>query len=83
MDNEAFLSFQMYLKSKGIDFQLAPPRMNFLNVVERLISTFKDHFVAGLYSTYPYLTMQNWDRLLEQAEITLNLLRPSILKPKL
>ena len=27
--------------------------------------------------------MQNWDRLLEQVEITLNLLRPSILNPRL
>ena len=37
----------------------------------------------GLYSTYPDFPMKNWDRLVEQAEITLNSLRPSRMNPKL
>ena len=48
-----------------------------------MIITFKDRFVAGLFSTEPDFPMKNWDCLLEQAEITLNLLLPSRLNLKL
>jgi hypothetical protein len=39
--------------------------------------------VAGLSSVYPTFPLHLWDRLLPQAEITLNLLRTSILHPQL
>ena len=83
MDNEASPAFQRELKAKNIDFQLAPPGMHLRNAAERAISTFKDHFIAGLCSTYWYFPMKNWYRLVEQAEITINLLLPSRLSPKL
>ena len=51
------------------------------NASERSIITFKYHFIAGLCVTDPYFPMQNWDRLLELAEITINLLRPSRFNP--
>jgi hypothetical protein len=41
------------------------------------------HFVAGLSSVDPSFPIHLWDRLLPQAEITLNLLRTSRLHPKL
>ena len=80
---EASPSFQRELKSKDIDFQLAPPGMHRRNTAEHLIRTFKDHFIRGIFSSDPDFSMQNWDRLLEHAGITLNLLRHSILNPKL
>jgi hypothetical protein len=43
----------------------------------------KKHFVAGLSSVDPIFPLNLWDRLLPQAEITLNLLRTSRLHPKL
>jgi hypothetical protein len=47
------------------------------------IRTFKEHFVAGLSSVDPAFPLHLWDRLLPQAEITLNLLRTSRLHPQL
>jgi hypothetical protein len=46
-------------------------------VAERAIRTFKEHFVAGLASFDPYFPLHLWDRLLQQAEMTFNLLRTS------
>jgi hypothetical protein len=45
--------------------------------------TFKEHFVAGISSVDPSFPLHLWDRLLPQAEITLNLLRTSRLHPQL
>ena len=53
------------------------------NADEREIKIFKDHFIAGIYSTDSYPPIQNWDRILEQTDITLNLLQTSRLNPKL
>jgi hypothetical protein len=46
-------------------------------------SKFKEHFVTGLSSVDPTFPLHLWDRLLPQAEITLNLLRTSRLHPQL
>jgi hypothetical protein len=43
----------------------------------------KEHFVSGLSSVDPSFPLHLWDRLLPQAEITLNLLRTSRLHPQL
>ena len=83
LDNEAPPEFQSILKDKCINYQLDPPGMHRRNAAERAIRTFKDHFIAGLFMTDPDFPMQNWDRLLEQTEIMLNLLRPSRLNPRL
>jgi hypothetical protein len=53
------------------------------NAAECAIRTFKEHFVAGLSSVDPSFPMHLWDRLLPQAEITLNFLRTSRLHPQL
>jgi hypothetical protein len=52
------------------------------NAAECVIRTFKEHSMAGS-SVDPYFPMHLWDRLLPQAEMTLNLLRTSILYPQL
>ena len=57
--------------------------MHCRNEVKQEIITFKDHFSAGLCSIDPYFPMQKRDRLVEQVEITLNLLHPSMMNPKL
>jgi Reverse transcriptase (RNA-dependent DNA polymerase) len=76
MDNEASTAMKQLLQDKfGMQFQLAPPHMHRINAAERAIRTFKNHFVAGLCSTDPNFPLRLWDRLLPQAEITLNLLR--------
>lgn len=76
MDNEASTAMKQLQQDKfGMSFQLTPPHMHQINAAERAIRTFKNHFVAGLCSTDPNFPLRLWDRLLPQAEITLNLLQ--------
>jgi hypothetical protein len=72
-----------FFTTNDIVYQLVPPHCHRRNAVERSIRTFKEHFVAGLSSVDPSFPMHLWDRLLPQAEITLNLLRTSRLHPQL
>ena len=81
LKNEASPASQCLLKDKCINYQLEPPIMQRRYSAERAISTFKDHFIAGLCATDLDFPMQNWDRLLKQAEITLKLLCLYILNP--
>jgi hypothetical protein len=67
----------------NIAYQLVPPHCHRRNAAERAIRTFKEHFVAGLSSVDPSFPLHLWDRLLPQAEITLNLLRTYRLHPQL
>ena len=83
LDNEASPSLQYLLKDKCINYQMAPPDMHIQNTADRSISTFRYHFIVWICATDPYYPMQNWNRLLYQLGITLNLLRPSIFNPRL
>ena len=64
-------------------FQLVPPHTHRANAAERAIQTFNNHFKAGLASLDPDFPVAEWDRLLEQAFLTLNLLRSARVNPSL
>ena len=65
------------MSSVNIAYELAPPYRHRRHYADRAIRTFKNHFIAVLCST-------NKDfPLLLQALLTLNLLRGSIIQPKL
>jgi hypothetical protein len=81
MDNEASAALKQYFTEKEMNYQLVPPHCHRTNAAERAIITFKEHFEAGLATVDPDFPVQLWDRLLPQAEITLNLLRASRLHP--
>jgi hypothetical protein len=72
-----------FFTANDMEYQLVPPHCHRRNAAERAIRTFKEHFVAGLASVDPTFPLHLWDRLLPQAEITLNLLRTSRLHPQL
>jgi hypothetical protein len=74
---------KIFFTANDVDYQLVPPHCHRLNAAERAILTFKENFVAGLSSVDPTFPLHLWDRLLSQAEITLNLLRTSRLHPQL
>ena len=67
----------MALKKNSKTYELTPPNMHRRNTAERAIRTFKNHCMAGFASCDPDLPLSEWERLLVQAEITLNLLRTS------
>ena len=71
------------LTEHKMDFELVPPHQYRRNAAERAIRTFKNHFLAGLATCDPDFPIRQWDRLVEQAELTLNLLRNSRVNPKL
>jgi hypothetical protein len=77
LDNEASTALKNFFTVNNIAYQLVPPHCHRCNAVERAIRTVKEHFVAGLSSVDTSFPMHLWDRLLPQAEITLNLLRTS------
>ena len=60
-----------------MDFQLVAPHIHRQNSAELAISTFKSHFLSTLETCDPDYPIVKWDRLLQQSETTLNLLRSS------
>jgi hypothetical protein len=83
LENEASAALKNYFTVNDIAYQLVPPHCHRRNAAKRTIRTFKEYCVAGLSSVDPSFPMHLWDRLLSQAEITLNLLRTSRLHPQL
>lgn len=83
LDNECSCILKEYLRDENIQFQLVPPGMHRANSAERAIRTFKNHFIAGLCSVDPKFPLHLWDKLLDQAVLTLNLMRGSRINPKI
>jgi hypothetical protein len=83
LDNEASSAFKSFFTTYDVEYQLVPPHYHRRNAAERAIRTFKEHFVAGLASVDPDFPLHLWDRLLPQAETTLNLIRTSRQHPQL
>jgi hypothetical protein len=83
LDNEASAALKTFFTVNDIAYQLVPPHCHRRSAAERAIRTLKEHFVARLSSVDPTFPLHLWDRLLPQAEFTLNLLRTSRLHPKL
>jgi hypothetical protein len=77
LDNECSNALQQFFHEESIQFQKTPAGMHHRNAAERAIRTFKNHFVARLCTVKPSFPMYLWDKLLPQAELTLNLLRGS------
>ena len=57
LDNECPPPLKRYMKDEGITYQLVPPHIHRRNTAEKAISTFKDHFIAGLVSVNPKMPM--------------------------
>ena len=83
LDNETSTALQQSMQKNSVDFQLVPPHNHQQNTADRSIRTFKEHVIADICSTHPAFPLKQWDTLLEQAAITLNLLWPPRINPKL
>jgi hypothetical protein len=81
LDNEASLEFKQAIKKDNMEFQLVTLHMHRANLAEKAIQTFKNHFKAILSGVDDSFPLHLWDRLLPQAEMTLNMLRPSNISP--
>ena len=81
--NECPSGLKTFLRAASVKFQLVPPYLHRANAAERAIQTYKDHLIAGLSSCDPNLPLHLWDHLIPYATLTLNILRPSCLNPRL
>ena len=64
-------------------YQFVPPNNHRRNDAEWDIRTFKEHFIRFLEGLHKQLPVSMWDHLIEQAVITLNLLRQNVVHPHL
>jgi hypothetical protein len=83
MDNQASQTIKKFLTKKQCKSMLVEPHNHRVNAAERAIQTFKDHFVSALAATNSDFPLQLWDRLAPQVKNTLNMLRPSRIKPNI
>ena len=54
---------------------MVPPYIHRRNAAERVIHTYKNHLIAGLYTCDPKCPSIEWDQILPQCNITITLLR--------
>ena len=83
LDNEISKELTSAFENKQINYQLVPPEVHRHNATECAIQTWKNHFISGLSSVNPSFPMVEWDQLVRQGEIILNLLMNSRVNPKL
>ena len=81
LDNGCSKLLKKYMEVENETFQLVPPHLHRRNTAERAIQTFNNYFIYGMLSTYKDFPLHLWCRLLPQAIVTLNLLRPSRINP--
>ena len=81
LDNECSYYIKQAYDTSEVKYQLFPPHVHRLNAAERAIRTFKIHLITGLYICDTNFPVKEWNRLIFQANITINLLRSSRLKP--
>jgi hypothetical protein len=84
LDNEASVALNSLFTTNNVEYQLVPPHFHRRNTAERAICSFKiKKCISGLALVDPYFPLHSWDRLLPQAETTLNLPRKSRHHPQL
>ena len=81
LDNECLADLKAVIKENGMKYQLLPPHNHRHNIAKKAISTFKDHFISILCGAEKAFPLHLWDRLLHQAEHTLNMLQPARMTP--
>ena len=77
LDNECIEEIRKAFKKHQVTFQLFPLHVHCRNFTERAIQTWKHNFFAWIATLDPNSPIKEWDGLLPQCDITLNLLRSS------
>ena len=83
MVNEASKLLKEKIIQNDCQYQLAPPYNHKTNPAERHIQAFKAHFISVLCTIDQKFPIYLWDKLLPQADITINMLRQSNTHPQL
>ena len=83
LDNKCSNDIKNTISSYNATFQLVPPHQHRQNAAETAIKIVKSHLLSGIATCHTQFPITEWDRLLPQAELTLNLLQNSRINPKL
>jgi len=83
LENQCSGELILAFEKSNVAYQKVPPNIRRRNSAERAIQTWKAHFIAGLSTIDPSFPISEWDRLVEQGEINLNILRNARVNPKL
>ena len=84
MDNECSMVVKFFVKqSVNTTIQFVEANNHQVNAAKREIRTFKIYFIVGLCTVGNTFPLEIWCDLLQQAEITLNLLRTSRINKKM
>ena len=74
LNNEISNQLKQAFTKNNVDYQQVPPKSHRPNLAERAIQTWKNHLKVGIATTDPKFPILEWDRLIPQANITLNLI---------
>jgi hypothetical protein len=83
LDNEAPEAFKEAIRQNKCRVELTPADQHRRNAAERAIQTFKGHFISVLAGVSDDFPIHQWDELLPQTILTLNLLRQSNVAPNI
>ena len=82
LDNEVSNAMKTIIHDEyKMKLELVPPGCHHRNAAEVAIRNFKAHFLSVLAGTATRFPPNLWDRLLPQAEVTINILRQSNATP--
>ena len=76
-------SVQAYLEAKNVNIQLVELHNHIVNAAEQGIQTFKNHLIAGLSTCDASFPSLLWNKVVPQAQDSLNMLSISRVHPKL
>ena len=82
IDNEFSIDLIEEIETRGLKYQIAPPGNHRTLPAERAIQTFENHFKTILYGCGPAYPINQWDRMIDVAFLTLNMMRPSRINMK-
>jgi len=77
MDNETSADLNTFLRDVAkVTIEFVPPNNKRTNTAERIIRSWRNHFISGLHTVDSRFPMQCWDELLAQVDFTYSLLHP-------
>ena len=74
LDNECAKIIKDLFQEMKINYQLVAAGTHRCNIAERVIQTFKVHLITSILGVDSNFPMHLWDTILEQCDITLNML---------
>ena len=83
MENETSKDVEKFIEEQQAKVQYTPADIHHNKISEQCCCTWKNHFMDVRVGASPSFRMENWCKMTEQCEITLNMLRPYTLNPRL